>query len=355
MLISTRFKIEEEEDDDNDDDNVEFKVYLKGRYYRDEEDPEGKKCPVSWKYVKKQEKSDIIALSILDNLKTINKIEKFKYDKERQKLVLMSMETPYYNNGRYMAMITKRDYFDYIFDYHLDSDVPLLYTYSFFNFSTLPLPLEEKGQDGRGLAVAFISNCDAVNDRLDILKDLMKYIKVDSYGKCVHNKEIYEEDKLDFSKERIDLYRSKSHVEKTNIIRKYKFTLAFENISERDYVTEKFFQPLEIGSIPVYYGAPNIADFAPKHSYINVQDFNSTKALADYLKYLDENDEAYESYFAWKKNNNFGKKFERVIEMGKINHMCHLLQRIKNMWINPFLVEWDRNDVPKSERACKLC
>jgi len=336
------------------DNDVEFKVYLNAKYYRDEEDPEGKICPVSWKYVDKPEKSDIIAFSVLGNLKQINKIEKYKYDKERQKLLLMSMETPYYDNGRYKALNTKRKYFDYVMDYHLDSDVPLTYTYPFFNFSTPALPLEEKGKDGRGLVVTFISNCNASNDRIKILKELMKYVKVDSYGKCVHNKDIYEDDKVDFSKEKLSLYRSKNHVEKTYIIRKYKFTLAFENVSERDYVTEKFFQPLEIGSVPIYYGAPNIEDFAPEHSYINIKDFKSVKELADYIKYLDENDEEYKKYFAWKKNG-YGENFRRVIEMGKINHMCQLLQRIKNMWINPFLAEWDRHDVPKEERACRLC
>ena len=35
-------------------------------------------------------------------------------------------------------------------------------------------------------------------------------------------------------------------------------------------------------------------------SFINAADFDSVKALADYLKYLDKNDTAYNQYFLWK-------------------------------------------------------
>lgn len=38
--------------------------------------------------------------------------------------------------------------------------------------------------------------------------------------------------------------------------------MAFENVIAMDYVTEKFYDPLIAGSVLVYLGAPNIADFA---------------------------------------------------------------------------------------------
>jgi len=332
-----------------------YKIYFNSKFYLDKEDPEGKTCPIPWKYVDKQEESDIIALSILSNLNTINSIENLNYDKNRQKLLLLSMETPTHNGHYYQSQITKRDYFDYIFDYHLDSDVPLLYTYPFFNFSIPALPLEKKGKDGRAMAVAVISNCGTENNRLKVLNELMEYIKVDSYGTCYHNKDMSQVDKDELSKEKIPEGHSVRDFEKEYIIRKYKFTIAFENSSERDYVTEKFFQPLEVGSVPVYFGAPNIADFAPKNSYINVNDFKSIKELADYLKYLDEHDEAYEKYLEWKKTGDYGENFKRVVEMGKIDHICALIKRINNKWINPYLTIWDRHDVPKEKRACKLC
>ncbi len=49
-------------------------------------------------------------------------------------------------------------------------------------------------------------------------------------------------------------------------------------------------------------GAPNVDEYIPgKHSIIKVSDFESPKALADYLKMLDENDEEYARFFDWKK------------------------------------------------------
>jgi len=317
-----------------------FKLYHDGINYRDVDDPNGEECPVPWKWVDNKEESDIIVMNVLDNLGDIMRIENYHYNKDKQKLLLMSMES----TSNYYSMIQKKDYFDYMIDYRLDSDVPIPYTYSFFNFYKRPLPTNEKGKNGRGLAAAFISNCFARNERLEFLRELMKYTKIDSFGMCEHNKDIYEED---------DGHTSWNT--KMNTIRKYKFTIAFENSNDRDYVTEKFFQPLEAGSVPVFYGTSNIADFAPDHSYINANDFGSAKELAEYLEFLDKNDDAYEEYLAWKKEGNLGENLEHLVEIRKLNSICQLLQRIKEVWINPYLTIWDRNDVSKKERACRLC
>ena len=42
-----------------------------------------------------------------------------------------------------------------------------------------------------------------------------------------------------------------------------KFTLAMENSFVQDYVTEKLFEPLWAGSIPIVAGTPGIKDFYP--------------------------------------------------------------------------------------------
>ena len=50
------------------------------------------------------------------------------------------------------------------------------------------------------------------------------------------------------------------------------------------------------------YSAEGIHKVAPPHSYIDVRDFKSPKHLAEYLLYLDKNDDEYMSYFEWKKH-----------------------------------------------------
>lgn len=57
-----------------------------------------------------------------------------------------------------------------------------------------------------------------------------------------------------------------------DLLRKYKFVLAFENSATKDYVTEKFFDALDAGAVPVVYGAPNIHDFEPGEKSIIVAD-----------------------------------------------------------------------------------
>lgn len=42
------------------------------------------------------------------------------------------------------------------------------------------------------------------------------------------------------------------------LVAQYKFTLAFENAIGDDYITEKLWRPLIVGSVPVYLGSPSI-------------------------------------------------------------------------------------------------
>lgn len=42
--------------------------------------------------------------------------------------------------------------------------------------------------------------------------------------------------------------------QKTKLLRSYRFSLAFENSETPDYITEKFFDALMAGAVPVYLG-----------------------------------------------------------------------------------------------------
>ena len=76
----------------------------------------------------------------------------------------------------------------------------------------------------------------------------MREIPIDSYGKLFNNKKM---DQDNGRESKINLYKSD------------KFVIAFENACATDYVTEKFFDPLIAGAVPIYLGAPNINEFAP--------------------------------------------------------------------------------------------
>jgi hypothetical protein len=67
------------------------------------------------------------------------------------------------------------------------------------------------------------------------------------------------------------------------LIGKYKFYLAFENSIQPGYVTEKLFEALGRGAIPVYLGAPDAPRIVDKKAYIDVLDFENPWELAHHM------------------------------------------------------------------------
>ncbi|XP_029457601.1 alpha-(1,3)-fucosyltransferase 10 isoform X2 [Rhinatrema bivittatum] len=156
------------------------------------------------------------------------------------------------------------------------------------------VPLQKKNNLRHRLAsLAYVqSDCDPPSDRDSYVRELMNYIEVDSYGECLHNKDLPEQ-----LKNPATMDNSKFH----HILAQYKFILAFENAVCNDYITEKIWRPLKLGVIPVYYGSPTIADWLPSNkSAILVARFSHPQDLASYIKQLDENDTEYKSYITWK-------------------------------------------------------
>eukprot|EP00966_Prymnesium_polylepis_P070495 1638035-Prymnesium_polylepis.1 len=83
-------------------------------------------------------------------------------------------------------------------------------------------------------------------------------------------------------------------------VRGYMFTLAAESVQAADWVTEKVYQALAVGSVPVYLGAPNVAHFLPcRNCIVNAADFASPAALGAHLRYLMDNATAYDALLAW--------------------------------------------------------
>ena len=158
----------------------------------------------------------------------------------------------------------------------------------------LKIPVEEKSKGGLGLVMYLHSDCGTPSDRDSYVNELMKYVKVDSYGKCLHNK--------DFPEGHLrDALAGMDSEDFIDIISQYKFALAMENAICHDYITEKFWRPFYSGTVPVVKGSPTSRDWAPSnHSIILIDDFKSPKELAEYLLYLDKNDEEYMKYLEYK-------------------------------------------------------
>ena len=177
--------------------------------------------------------------------------------------------------------------FDLQMTYRLDSDIPIPYLspdlFSPDIFHQLPSVPALDARCNVPISAWASSRSDRCG-RDRYLLELMEHVPVHSYGRVGHNCDLANDDGWD---------------SKMATIGDYRFTIAFENSIATDYVTEKFFQPLVAGSVPIYRGAPNVADFAPApDSYIDADRFDGPASLAHFLRSMSDAD--YLRYHEWR-------------------------------------------------------
>ena len=129
--------------------------------------------------------------------------------------------------------------------------------------------------------------------------ELMRKIQVDSCGKVLRT---------------CDCNVGPGWPGRTALMGRYKFTLAMENSISQDYVTDKFYDPLRVGSVPVYRGVKDVRELAPHpDSYIDAADFDAPEDLARHLLELDRDDAAYARFHAWRLEG-FSAEFRALLE-----------------------------------------
>lgn len=194
--------------------------------------------------------------------------------------------------------------------YNLDGSFPEPATYFEVKthlvdlLSPSPVSFENKTKDAP--IVWIVSNCNAYNGREKYLSQLMKLVKIDSYGGCMKNKFTHPSEHM---KGNIELFSQ------------YKFVIAIENSNCVDYVTEKLVHAIASGSIPIIAGRdnkPNYLKFLPKNSYINIYDYKSPKELADRINQIASNQSEYESYLAFKRNHKYTRDYLKTLSLKEI-------------------------------------
>lgn len=124
--------------------------------------------------------------------------------------------------------------------------------------------------------------------------------RVDGLAKCLHTPNITEGIVLEKGDGR--------GLSKLDALNHYLFSIAFENFIEPGYVTEKPTDPLGAGSVPIYLGDEVLLKELSPHpkAVIYVADFNyNIEKLVEYLKYLSNNETAYEEHRVWRKSFKF--------------------------------------------------
>lgn len=242
--------------------------------------------------------TDAEAVIFVASLSSLNPKKK----KEKGQIwILFVIESPFTIKPRYQNF---NNTINWTMSYRLDSDVFLRQLYiektkrSDYGISNKTTPINW-----------MVSNCKTSSRRDKFTELLQKYVQVDIYGRCGSLKTK--------CKGPID------HKCFQKLFAKYFFYLSFENSFCRDYITEKAFNPLIDGAVPIVRGAAKYEKYMPTQSYINTDSFKSIKELAVYLQYLIKNeDEKYRKYFDWKKH--YDVKFIANFAMD----FCELCRRL---------------------------
>jgi len=76
---------------------------------------------------------------------------------------------------------------------------------------------------------------------------------------------------------------------KRKALSRYRFSICYENChSETGYITEKLFDSMSAGCVPVYWGADNVSSLIPEECFINRQSFEEYDGLYKYLKSINK-------------------------------------------------------------------
>ncbi|XP_073678214.1 4-galactosyl-N-acetylglucosaminide 3-alpha-L-fucosyltransferase 9 [Garra rufa] len=194
-----------------------------------------------------------------------------------QKWIWMNMESPS-NSAQHSTL---NNLFNLTATYRLDSDITVPYgriSEKTGEKTTFTIPNKDK------LVCWIVSNWKSNHKRSQYYEKFKQYITVEAYGRG-------------FS-------RPVSNEGYSDLVSSCKFYLSFENSIHKDYITEKLYNPLKLGTVPVVLGPPrkNYEELIPGNAFIHVDDFSSPKELAEHLKLLDQNEDLYRQYFTWREH-----------------------------------------------------
>ena len=152
-------------------------------------------------------------------------------------------------------------------------------------------------------AFLYSQNVDFRNSLFDVIS---RYRPVDALGKCrgppgrAVDRRVYEVGKQTYNDLAVAKYRP------------YKFVICCENSRHPGYVTEKMLSAMLANAIPIYLGAPDVAEHFNPASFINVGAFPNWEHAVAKIKELDQNPAKYKAMLAqpWLKQNTLSHYFD---------------------------------------------
>ena len=189
--------------------------------------------------------------------------------------------------------IAHKNYFDLI----LASDPEILEKCDnsvLFPFGDCWIPFEEQKIYKKTKLLSIISSAKRTMPGHQLRHEVMRSIggKMDIYGRCCNYIE-----------------------NKTDGLRSYMFNISIENLQHTNWFTEKLIDVLRTGTVPIYWGCPNIGDFFNTKGFIIV---NSLEDIVNVVNNLTEDD--YTSRLEYIKEN-----FDKALQYGS-----NLFERVDN-------------------------
>lgn len=129
---------------------------------------------------------------------------------------------------------------------------------------------------------------------------------------------------------------------KIEIYHRYKFAVCFENMKNiKGYVTEKLFDCLTAGIVPIYAGAEDIREYVPEECFIDYWKFDNLNSLAEFL--TDMGEKEYQSYLDAARNFLHSAcldKFSGAEYARNIYEVMAVKKKFHMSWINRGYIKW---------------
>ena len=142
-----------------------------------------------------------------------------------------------------------------------------------------------------------------------LCRTLMDYKKVDCGGDVMNNtKELREIDEEPFPRYKEWLVETakilpkdmtllhQRELAKLRYTSRYKFSIAAENKSSPNYVSEKILHALFAGSIPIYWGTQDVTKIINPRAFVNCNEYDSVDAVVERVKEIDQSPQLYQEY-----------------------------------------------------------